>query len=362
MKKEYILIGGYPDRDKLDSFHAGGQLTATTLLVEYAKEEGIELHIIDTTHNVFPPPTLKSKIIESKRRISKLISLLKSKDIEGVIIFSASGFSFYEKIVMALITKMKKSKTLFLIRSGHFVDFSNRSKMIRFLNKKLLKIPTVLGAQGTKWIDFYKDMGVDTHRIELIPNWIRIDETLKNNHDRERVTFLYAGWIVDKKGVMELFEVIEEHDDLKPYIFKFAGGGSRLEELQERKEKNGLDNIEFLGWVDSKEMGKEYEKCDVFVLPSHAEGFPNVILEALNHELPVISTNVGGIADSVIDNHNGFIFEPKDKERLYQAIKSLATSKEMREEFSKNGKEILRKRHDFHQNCRLIFNVFQRNI
>jgi len=362
LKKEYILIGGYPDKDKLDSLHAGGQLTATTLLVEYAKEEGIELHIIDTTHNVFPPPSFKCKIIESKKRISKLISLLKSKNIEGVIIFSASGFSFYEKIVMALIAKMKKSKTLFLIRSGHFIDFSNRSKIIRFFNKKLLTIPTVLGGQGTKWVEFYEDMGVKKNRIELLPNWIRVDETLHNSGNRERVTFLYAGWIVDKKGVMELFEVIEENDDLKPYIFKFAGGGSRLEELQERKEKNGLDNIEFLGWIDPKDMGEQYANCDVFVLPSHAEGFPNVILEALNHELPVISTNVGGIADSVIDNHNGFIFEPKDKEKLYEAIKSLATSKEMREEFAKNGKEILRKRHDFHQNCRLIFNVFKREI
>jgi len=203
-------------------------------------------------------------------------------------------------------------------------------------------------------------MGVEKYRTALIPNWIRVDDTLKNNHNRERVTFLYAGWIVDKKGVMELFEVIEENSDLNKYTFRFAGGGDRLDELRERKEKKGLDNIEFLGWVDAKDMGEQYKNCDVFVLPSHAEGFPNVILEALNHELPIISTNVGGIADSVINNHNGFIFERKDKKSLYNAIKTLGSSQEMRETFSKNGKEILRKRHNFHENCRLIFNVFKK--
>ena len=359
MQDEYIVIGAYPGKERLADFHGGGQLTATVLLVEYAEENDILLNIIDTTHNVFPAPTLKSKIIESKKRIQKLLRLLKSKQISGVIIFSGSGFSFYEKIFMSFLVKIKKVQVLFFIRSGHFMTLSNKNRFIKKIHKIFLNIPTYLGAQGKKWIHFYEEMGIEKSNIKLLPNWIRIDEKLEYKTTNEKVVFLYAGWMVEKKGVLELFDVIEMHDDLKPYTFKFAGGGTLLEELKIRKEKNHLENVEILGWVDTEDMYKYYESSDVFILPSHAEGFPNVILEALNYGLPIISTDVGGISDSVIDEHNGLIFNIKDKDMLYKHILSLALSKEKRESFSHKGKNILKERHEFKQNCQLVFDVFK---
>jgi len=359
LSKEYILVGGYPGKENLHKHHGGGQLTASTLLVEYAQEHNIQLHVVNTAHTVFPSPSFKDKIIESKKRIGALKSLLKNHDISGVIIFSSTGLSFYEKIVMAYITKVKNIKTLFFIRSGHFIDLNKKSKLLNFVNRKLLKIPTYLGAQGSKWIDFYKEMGIEKSHLKLIPNWIRVNSDTVYSTNEKDVTFLYVGWTVKKKGILELFDVIEEHDDLKSYKFIVAGGGTLLEELQERTVKNGLKNIEMLGWVKPKDLPSLYRKSDVFVLPSHAEGFPNVILEALNHGLPIISTNVGGIADSIIDGQNGYIFEAKDKESLYKSIKKLASSVEQRERFSKYGQEILKNQHEFNKNCQMIFNSFE---
>ncbi len=358
LNKEYILVGGYPGKENLHKHHGGGQLTASTLLVEYAEENNIKLHIVNTAHTVFPSPSFWEKLVESKKRIGALLTLLKNEKISGVIIFSSTGLSFYEKIVMAWITNRKEIKTLFFIRSGHFIDLNEKSKILSSINKRLLKIPTFLGAQGTKWVEFYKGMGIDESDIKLIANWIRVkSETIYQTDDKD-VTFLYVGWTVKKKGILEVFDVLEKHNDLKAYKFKFAGGGTLLEELKERKIKNGLTNVEMLGWVKPKDLPTLYKESDVFILPSHAEGFPNVILEALNYGLPIISTNVGGIADSVIDNHNGFIFEPRDKEKLYESIKSLASSVERRELFSKNGQKILKERHELYRNCQMIFNTF----
>jgi len=359
LQKEYILIGGYPGKENLHKHHGGGQLTASTLLVEYAAENDLELHVVNTAHTVFPSPTFKEKIVESKKRIGTLLKLLKNKNILGVIIFSSTGLSFYEKIVMAWIIEKRKIKTLFFIRSGHFIDLNEQSMVLSFINKKLLKIPSYLGAQGTKWIEFYKTMDIEESKLKLIPNWIRIKYDTTYNTNDEKVTFLYVGWTVKKKGILEVFDVIEEHDDLNDYKFIFAGGGTLLAELKERKIKNKLDNIEMLGWVKPKDLPTLYNDSDVFILPSHAEGFPNVILEALNYGLPIISTNVGGIADSVIDNDNGFIFEPRDKEKLYESIKSLGSSAKRRETFSKNGQRILKERHELYKNCQMIFDSFE---
>jgi len=359
LNKEYILVGGYPGKENLHKHHGGGQLTASTLLVEYAEENDITLHVVNTAHTVFPSPSFLEKIVESKKRIGALLTLLKNKKISGVIVFSSTGLSFYEKIVMAWITKRKKITTLFFIRSGHFIDLNENSRFLSFINKRLLKIPTFLGAQGAKWVDFYKGMGIDNSDIKVIPNWIRVKSETTYHTDDKEVTFLYVGWTVKKKGILEVFDVIESHDDLKPYKFKFAGGGTLLETLKERKIKNGLTNVEMLGWVKPEDLPALYKESDVFILPSHAEGFPNVILEALNYGLPIISTNVGGIADSVIDNYNGFIFEPRDKEKLYASIKSLASSVEQRELFSKNGQKILKDRHELYKNCQMIFDSFE---
>ncbi len=152
--------------------------------------------------------------------------------------------------------------------------------------------------------------------------------------------------------------MIEDNRDLDSYIFRFAGEGTLYEKLIQRIKENDIKNIELLGWMDENQLKEEYEKADVFVLPSHAEGFPNVILEALNYRLPIISTNVGGIPDSVIDKYNGYIIEPKDNEALYKSIKKLAESEKLRSEFSKNSEEILKQNHNFNKNCQKVFEVF----
>lgn len=353
----YILVGGYPLKDKEQ--HPGGQVTATRLLAEYAQEHNIKLNIIDTSQNSFPVPSVKDRLKSAFNRILKLKQLLKEKNINGVIIFSSTGFSFYEKVFMALIARIYKTKALLFIRSGHFIDLNKKNKIAKFLNKLLLKIPNYIGAQGNKWVEFYNEMNVDKSNIKLIHNWIKIYDDIdckKNNHS---VVFLFAGWIVEKKGVLELFDVIEENRDLDKYIFRFAGEGTLFEKLQKRKIDKNLTNIEMLGWMGSNELQEEYKKADVFILPSHAEGFPNVILEALNHRLPIISTNVGGIPDSVINEYNGYIIEPKDTKALYESIKKMGESFEKRLEFSQKSEKVLRENHDFNKTCPKVFNIFE---
>ena len=164
--------------------------------------------------------------------------------------------------------------------------------------------------------------------------------------------------MVEKKGIIELIDVILEHRDLDNYEFIFIGGGTLLDEYRAKIETLGITNIQLKGWMNSKDITSFYEKADALILPYHAEGFPNVILEALNYKLPVISTDVGGVAESVIDNSNGFLFEPKDKKRLYENIKKIGSSLALREEFSKNSEDILKRNHSIDINCKKIFDLF----
>jgi len=356
--KKYILVGAYPKEDKQQQ--PGGQLTATKLLVEYATLHDIQLHIIDTSENIFPAPSLKKRVLKAIGRVSELRRFIKENRVDGIIVFSGPLFSFYEKVLMSAIAKYYGKKSLLLIRSGHFMDSNQGSVLIRYLNKYLLKIPSNIVAQGTKWVEFYKEMNVDISKVKLISNWIKVKEKHDYRGNRDKVVFLFAGAMVEKKGVLELFEIIETHyQELKEYTFRFAGEGVLFETLKQRKEENHLDNIELLGWRYGSEMMDEYQRADVFILPSHAEGFPNAILEALNYRLPVIATDVGGISDSVKDGYNGYVVDVKDKESIYKSMKQLGESFELRNQFSRNSEKILKEKHDFYQNCQALFNLFE---
>ena len=357
MPKKYILVGGYPPEGKEQ--HPGGQVTASRLLVEYAKENNIDFKVIDTSQSSFPIPSFVDRVKSAIKRIKTLKNYLQLENIQGVIIFSSTGFSFYEKVLMSLVANIYETKSLLFIRSGHFIDLNKRNKLAKFINQFLLKIPTYIGVQGNKWQEFYSDMKVKDSKIKLIHNWIKIYDGIEYKTTNDNVSFLFAGWIVEKKGVLELFDVIENNRDLDIYMFMFAGEGTLFETLSQRIKEKNIKNIEMLGWMGEKELKKEYKKADVFILPSHAEGFPNVIVEALNNRLPIISTNVGGIPDSVINEYNGYIIEPKDKEDLHSKIKQLGESEVLRKQFSSNSEIILRKNHDYNHTCRKIFEVFE---
>jgi len=63
-----------------------------------------------------------------------------------------------------------------------------------------------------------------------------------------------------------------------------------------------------------------YAAADVFVLPSHSEGSPNVLLEAMATNLPIVATDVGGVAEIVENNDSALLVPPNDPQAMAEAI------------------------------------------
>jgi glycosyltransferase involved in cell wall biosynthesis len=83
-----------------------------------------------------------------------------------------------------------------------------------------------------------------------------------------------------------------------------VGGGPLLAKYQEQVKSLGLgNNFVFLGQVNSRSILQEHlDSCDIFVIPSRAEGLPRAVVEAMARGLPVIGTNVGGMFELVPDD------------------------------------------------------------
>jgi glycosyltransferase involved in cell wall biosynthesis len=96
-----------------------------------------------------------------------------------------------------------------------------------------------------------------------------------------------------------------------PLRVLFAGDGSELETCKALSRRLGQEpRIEFLGRIDSAE--EVLRQSDIFVLSSDYEGLPLSVLEAMRAGLPVIAARVGGVAEAVVHEQTGLLFEAGD--------------------------------------------------
>lgn len=174
---------------------------------------------------------------------------------------------------------------------------------------------------GKKWKEFVTAIAPKAKVIQ-VHNCIKIpDATIEQN---SRFQFLYLGVLIQRKGVIDLLEAINNlynQNKIDNCTFAIGGTGPEEETLKKYVEDNKLANIvRFHGWVTGLQKETLLQESSALILPSYNEGLPVSILEAMSYGLPIISTRVGDIEDAVDDTVNGYLFEPGDVNALANAI------------------------------------------
>lgn len=158
------------------------------------------------------------------------------------------------------------------------------------------------------------------------------------------------------KGLIRAFKSVVKFDsEVQLYIY---GEGEQRKELEELIDSLNLKSNIFLAGL-SRDVIECYKKADIFVLFSHGEGYPNVLMESLSMGVPSIASNcpVGGPADMIVDGENGFLVESENEKALGDKLISLVSNNSLKQNFSKNAIEI-RKSNDFE----LIYNKLMKYI
>jgi glycosyltransferase involved in cell wall biosynthesis len=149
-----------------------------------------------------------------------------------------------------------------------------------------------------------------------------------------------------QKGPLDFIRVAKAVIDRNQNIeFISAGDGVlRPRAIQEASRLGLNEKIRFLGWQD--DITSVLSAIDILLLTSRWEGLPVVILEALACGIPVVSTNVGGISELVIDGVNGFTEKKYDCKKLANDILLLAGNKDKRLQLSVQAKKSFKKEFD----------------
>lgn len=357
---KYVLVGANPE--KCGSLHPGGVITLSKSLLDYAKTAGNNVTVINTARSGFEKVSLSMLVLEGAKRVASLFGLLIRNKHHGVIIFAGAGFSFYERVLMALVCRIFRVPDLFVIVDGHFLANAHAGFLRRVSTSLLLHIPKELAASGGKWQDFFREMGIPDRKVHRLHYWLSADfpivSTPKKKDPLEPVCFLFVGWMVPAKGIYELIEAIDILSRDERFKISFLGGGTLLEEVREIiNRRDWGQHVQALGWVDEETKRDVMSDADVFVLPSHAEGFPMSLIEAFAYGLPSIVTEVGGVSDSLKNGENGYLIAPKNVSELVDAMRSYIHSPEQIERHSREAIDILNVNHHAARNSARYFEI-----
>lgn len=138
----------------------------------------------------------------------------------------------------------------------------------------------------------------------------------------EKIKFLFMGRVMAEKGIDELFEAMKK--------LVADGFNCELDVLggYEEDYKEKIQKCEGEGWLHyhgyQKDVKPFIEKCHCFVLPSWHEGMANTNLESAASGRPVITSNIPGCMEAVVNGVSGFLAERKNVEDLYRVMKKFA--------------------------------------
>ena len=300
--------------------------------------------------------------------LSKFVNLIKLYKVmknqkPDIIHINNGGFPGADSCnLLSLISKKVSSKTIYTINNIPQVNNLNLISKIYFyfVSKNIDYFTT-----GSKFVS-YQISKIFKNQVKNIPNCININ--LKNNNKidseiRKRVKdnskiFISAGLLTKRKGFIELIEIFSSLDKEDFYLFIY-GDGELRKEIQNKINAVGLSEKVFLmGYTNN--LLKEIKNSDYFVLNSlFNEDMPYVLIEALLEQKPIISTDLAGINEIVIDGKNGYLSKPNNDQHFIENLnKAISLDETGYQNLRKSCKTHFEQNFDYIKNMNKYLNIY----
>lgn len=253
----------------------------------------------------------KDEFVRTKRIFKDLKAALKSQPKAEAAHLNTSCGTF-GLIRDYLIASRIHKKGIQVVTHYHCdIPFWIHNGLSRWFLGKLASISAknlVLCENSRKYLE--EQFGIDSVKI---PNFIEVD-TVRSDEKKIRETIqkvFFVGRVEEAKGVAEIYELARR---LPEITFELAG---EVNEAVAQWEKP--KNIELLGPMPHEQVLQCMDDADLFLLPSHSEGFSIALVESMARGLPAIATDVGAAADMLADGC-GIVVPRGDVDAMEQAI------------------------------------------
>ncbi|MDB5916193.1 MAG: hypothetical protein JWR40_427 [Massilia sp.] len=260
---------------------------------------------------------------------------------------AASRASFVRKSLLLLIARGAGCRTIFHLHGAEFDLFAGAESgpMLRWWIRHTLECSSVVIALSDSWAGFLRGFA-PAARIVVVPNSVPLPPGPDIDRAFEQPgRVLFLGRVDAGKGVFELLEAVASLAPAFPELQLVIGGVGELDRVRRRADELGIgERVALPGWIDAAGKARELALAQLFCLPSHAEGLPMALLEAMAAAKAVVSTTVGGIPEAVLDGANGLLVAPGDAEALAKSLRALLHDAALRARLGDAARATVRER------------------
>lgn len=277
--------------------------------------------------------TAAQKAVAALKAYAALSGLLLTAPAPLVHIHLASRASFWRKAVVCAMAGLRRRPYVLHVHGAEFSKFYHEEcgAFSKWIVRRVLERAALLLALSGQWQDELKRIAPRS-TVQTLPNAVRLYDIPPRAADDAPLRILFAGRIGERKGTFELLRAFARLAPKYPAATLVCAGDGEGEKLKRLAAELGVaDRVECPGWLSAEQMGGELRRASIFALPSHHEGVPIALLEAMSRGLPVLTTPVGGIPEVVENDRNGILVAPGDVAAIEAALDGLLRSSAERE-------------------------------
>ena len=213
-----------------------------------------------------------------------------------------------------------------------------------------------------------QNWGVKEKNLKVIYNGTEIHDSYDSGIivSKTPFTFLTVGRLAPWKNIPTIIKALKIYKkEGMQFKFYIVGSGPEEDNLKELVSASGLQNeVEFTGQLIKTELVEYYKKADIYIQASSYEGLPHVILEAISHNLSIISTPIGGTNEILLDGKNGWVWNLKNNftpeaNQLFEIINRIANNPEDDNAKKNNAKNYLIQNFDEEKNFKEYLEIIK---
>jgi glycosyltransferase involved in cell wall biosynthesis len=338
---ETLLIGGLPEKGESDSLH---------ILEEY----GVEPILL-------PEMKRKPNFLSDRKALKKIKEIIAEYKPDIVHTHASKAGALGRKAAL----DMKVPVVVHTFHGHVFHSYFGKVKteLYKFIERKLAQKSTGIIAisdlQKNELVNTYKI--ASENKVNVIPLGFdlqkfnqNLSEKRKNVREKfeigeDQVAVAIIGRLAPIKNHSLFLETVAllQKETEKKLVFFIVGDGELRDEIAQKVaelSKKGVD-IRMTSWI--KDINEFNAGMDIICLTSNNEGTPVSMIEAQASQVPIVSTNVGGVQNVMIDNETGFIV-PKNNARIFaDKLLVLIENEALRNEMGQKGWSFVKERFHF---------------
>ena len=285
------------------------------------------------------------QVVRHGRHLRRLAGNIRRSAASIIHVHTCSGFSFFRSVADMLVGQRGRCRVILHIHGAAFDEFhAGAGSLRRRLIAWSLRRADRVVALSEAWREKLRGMSPGAN-VTVIENAVSGPASVPSRRHDGPCRFLLLARMDEWKGVDDLLEACHRlHGEGVAVELVLAGPAGTAGDaaiLDRRIHTLGLDSaVRYVGPVFGDDKVNLLRWADVYVQPSHNEGMPISLLEALSYGLPVVATRVGAVPEVLTDQREGLLVPAHRPDRLARAMGELIANIAHRETLGRAARDL----------------------